>query len=119
MEGKDQFLYSDQELAKLTAQEEKKRGKALEIQEAGEEAVTDKGKKVDVVEFYEARELEKILAQIGKMGIDVVAHYEKPREEKTRKAGAARPSPIYKVIYDKEEKSIYSLKELLRGVDRG
>ena len=116
VEGKDQFLYSDQELAKLTAQEEKERGKALEIQEAGKEAVTDKGKKVDVVEFYEARELEKILGEIGKMGIDVVAHYEKPREEKTRKAGAARPSPIYKVIYDKEEKSIYSLKELLRFV---
>ncbi|GAF72534.1 unnamed protein product, partial [marine sediment metagenome] len=114
VEGKDQFLYSDQELAKLTAQEEKKRGKALEIQEAGEEAVTDKGKNVDVVEFYEARELEKILGEIGKMGIDAVAHYEKPREEKTPKAGAARSSPIYKVIYDKEEKSIYSLKELLR-----
>lgn len=116
VEGKDQFLYSDQELAKLAAQEEKKRGKALEIQEAGEEAVTDKGKKVDVVEFYEARELEKILAEIGKMGIDAVAHYEKPREEKARKAGVARPSPVYKVIYDKEEKSIYSLKELLRFV---
>lgn len=116
VEEKDQFLYSDQELAKLTAQEEKKRGKALEIHAEDEESAANKGKKVDVVEFYEARELEKILAEIGKMGLDVVAHYEKPREEKARKAGAARPSPIYKVIYDKEEKPIYSLKELLRFV---
>ncbi|UCB57833.1 MAG: hypothetical protein JSV30_05860 [Candidatus Omnitrophota bacterium] len=115
VEHKDQFLYSDQELAKLTAEEEKKRGKTLEIHEAGEEA-NEKNRKLDIVEFYEARELEKLLEAIGKMGIDAVAHYEKPKEEEIGRAKKSKPSPIYKVTYDSEEKPVYSLKELLRFV---
>lgn len=114
VEHKDQFLYSDQELAKLTAEEEK-RGKALELREAGEEA-NEKNKKLDVVEFYEAHELEKILEAIGKLDIDVVAHYEKPKEEEIGRTKKSKPSPIYKVTYDSEEKPVHSLKELLRFV---
>lgn len=116
VEGKDKFLYSDQELAGLTAQEEKKRGKALEILEEGEEADVEKSKKLDVVEFYEARELEKILMEAGKMGIDVVAHYEEPKEEAAMRAKGARATAVYKVIYNKEEKPIFCLKELLTHV---
>ena len=71
VEGKDQFLFSDDELAKLTAQEEKKRGKSVEISEEGDQALMDKEKKLDLVEFYEARELEKILGEIEKMDIDI------------------------------------------------
>lgn len=125
--GKEQLLYSDQELAKLTAQEEKRRGKVIEIQEEGEAASAEKGKGagpvrkepsngVNVVEFYEAHELERILGEIEKMGIDVVAHYERPEEEKAPRAKAAKPVPIYKVGYDKEGKSVYCLRELLQHV---
>lgn len=102
VEGIDQFLYSDQELAKLSAQEEKKRGRA-----------------VDVVEFYEARELEKILKEFEKLDIDVASDYERPQEAKSprvRGAKPAKPVPIYKVVYDKEEKPIFCLKELLKFV---
>ena len=118
VDGDDQFLYSDQELGKLTAQEEKKRGKALEIQEEGDKTAAGKGKKsdVDVLEFFEAHELNKILGEIEKMGIDVVTHYEREKEEKTSRAKAAKVVPIYKVIYDGEEKPIYCLREFLAFV---
>ena len=113
VEGNDQFLYSDQELAKLTAKEEKKRGKAVEISEAGEEGAQGQGRKMDVVEFFEAHELEKIIAEIGKMGFDVAAHYERAEEETTKRGKPVKPAAVYKVSFDKEEKTIYSLKELL------
>ncbi len=116
VEGNDKFLYSDQELAKLTAQEEKRRGKVLEIGEEDEETAADRSKKMEVVEFYEARELEKILGEIEKIGIDAVAHYEKAEEEKPGRAKVARATALYKIIYDKEEKPIYCLKELLNLV---
>ncbi|MFC1699171.1 DNA topoisomerase (ATP-hydrolyzing) subunit B [Candidatus Omnitrophota bacterium] len=116
VDGENQFLYSDQELAKLTAKEEKRRGKAVEIRAEGEEGSDDKNKKMDVVEFYEARELEKLLAEIEKMGVDAVAHYERAKEEKPVRGKTTKPAPIYKVIYDKEEKGVYSLKELLRFI---
>ncbi|TRZ50026.1 MAG: DNA gyrase subunit B [Dehalococcoidia bacterium] len=112
VEGIDQFLYSDQELAKLTTQEEKRRGKTLEIHEEGEEAA-DKGKKLDVVEFYEAHELEKILKEIEKMDVDIVGHYEKPRQEALQRVKGNKAAPIYKVVYDKEERPIYCLRDLL------
>ena len=115
VEGIDQFLYSDQELAKLTAQEEKKRGKTLEIHEEGEEPA-DKGKKVDVVEFYEAHELEKILKEIEKMDIDIVGHYEKPKQDALQRVKGNKAAPIYKVVYDKEERPIYCLRDLLKLV---
>ena len=114
VEEVDQFLYSDDELAKLTAQQEKRRGKAKEKEE--EEAAADKGKELDVLEFYEARELEKILREVEKMDIDLIAHYERPEEERPIRAKVTKPAPIYKVIYDKEEKSIYCLKDLLKLV---
>ncbi len=115
VEGKDQFLYSDQELAKLTAQEEKRRGKALDIDEEDKEAAAQ-DKRANVVEFYEARELEKILAEMEKMDIDVVAHYERAAQEKGASAKPAKSAPIYKAIYNHEEKALYCLKELLQFV---
>ena len=50
------------------------------------------------------------------MGIDAVAHYEKAEEEKPGRTKVARATALYKIIYDKEEKPIYCLKELLNLV---
>ncbi|NQS99731.1 MAG: DNA topoisomerase (ATP-hydrolyzing) subunit B, partial [Candidatus Omnitrophica bacterium] len=120
VEGEDQFLYSDQELAKLTAKEEKKQGKAVEISDANEKGTPDQNEKMDVVEFFEARELEKITAEIGTRGFDVAAHYEKEEEEegegeqtKTKRGKTAKPAAAYKVSFDSEEKTIFYLRELL------
>jgi len=116
VDGKDQFLYSDSELAKLTAQEEKKRGKAVEISENGKGALLEQDRGLDVVEFFEAPEVEKALAEIKKMGFDPIAHYEKSQEDNSYQAKKKKPAPVYKVSCDKEEKAIFSLKELLRYV---
>jgi DNA gyrase subunit B len=118
VEHQDKFLYSDQELAKLTAQEEKRRGKAVEIGAEGKEPVAGKEKEMDVVEFYEARELEKILAEAEKMGINIVAHYQRPAKESPVRGKDDKPKAIYKVTNDKEEEPIYCLKELLTYVKR-
>ena len=68
--GDEQYLFSDEELAKLTAEEEKKRGRDLEIVNEGEQGVReDHG--IEVLELYEARELSRVLEGIVKAGMNV------------------------------------------------
>lgn len=58
VEDNTQFIYDDQELAKTIKKQEKKLGKDVEI-----------GQDSDyVTEFYEARDMEKIIERIEKMG---------------------------------------------------
>ncbi|MBN3039053.1 MAG: DNA topoisomerase (ATP-hydrolyzing) subunit B [Candidatus Omnitrophica bacterium] len=116
VEQEDKFLYSDDELAKLTAQVEKKRGKALDINDENGESTGEKDKKLDIVEFFEAREIEKILADIAKMGIDAAEHYERQKEDDKKSKKSDEPTPLYKVSYEKEERPIFCLKDLLRLV---
>jgi DNA gyrase subunit B len=74
-----------------------------------------------VLEFYEANEIEQILKEMEKMGIDPVAHYERAQEEgplPPQKKKSPRPAPVYKVTYDKEEKEVFSLKDLLELVKK-
>jgi DNA gyrase subunit B len=117
--GKDQFIYSDRELAKLTAQEEKKRARKPKPQKAQAEPPNNKAGELDVVEFYEAHELEKIIADIEKIGIKGIDHYEKAAQEEVAsrtKTKLSKETALYKLIYNKEEKPIYCLKELLSYV---
>ncbi|MFC1621434.1 DNA topoisomerase (ATP-hydrolyzing) subunit B [Candidatus Omnitrophota bacterium] len=61
VEGEAQFLYDDEELAKAIKKLEKELGKDVEIgQKSGY-----------VVEFYEARDTEKIVEKIEKMGFKI------------------------------------------------
>jgi len=61
VEGEVQFLYDDQELAKAVKKLEKELGKDIEIGE----------KSGHVVEFYEARDADKIVEKIEKMGFKI------------------------------------------------
>ena len=61
VEGEAQFLYDDQELAKAVKKLEKELGKDVEIGE----------KSGHVVEFYEARDADKIVEKIEKMGFKI------------------------------------------------
>ncbi|UCD54657.1 MAG: DNA topoisomerase (ATP-hydrolyzing) subunit B [Candidatus Omnitrophota bacterium] len=89
VEGEYKFIYDDSELAALTKKMEKKHGKTSEL---------------DITEFYEARELNKLNAGLAKLKIDI-ANYSPPKEEK---------KPLFKVKAGKEAtKGIFSLKELL------
>ncbi|MFA6320252.1 MAG: DNA topoisomerase (ATP-hydrolyzing) subunit B [Candidatus Omnitrophota bacterium] len=88
----DQFLYNDDELAKSVKGEEK------------------------VVEFYEAREVEKIVERIEKLGVDV-EDYHGPLEDFDSK-GVRKESqkPRYTVKSEKGQESFYTLKDILRFV---
>ena len=68
--GDERYLFSDEELAKLTAEEEKKRGRDLEIVNEGEQGVReDRG--IEVLELYEAREFSRLLECLVNAGMNV------------------------------------------------
>lgn len=63
--GSEQYLFTDEELARLTKAEEKKRGRDLEIVIEGEGAELEE-RGIEVFELYEARELCKVLDALVK-----------------------------------------------------
>ncbi|MGB3112349.1 MAG: DNA gyrase subunit B, partial [Candidatus Omnitrophota bacterium] len=115
VEGEYQYLYSEDELAKL-----KGKGKEVTLAE-GEEAGEARGA-VDIQEFYEAREIEKIRKEIAKFDLDVADYEEDGGEEakkKTKKSKTEKTKkerePIFRIDGQKE---IFALKELLDSVLR-
>lgn len=92
VEGEDQFLHSDDELAKCVKGDEK------------------------VIEFYEAREVEKIVEHIEKLGVDVEDYHgpDAGTEEKGSKKEAQKPR--YTVKTEKGSENFYTLKDILRFV---
>jgi DNA gyrase subunit B len=94
VEGKDHFVYSDKELASLT----------------------DKGEQEhDVLELFEAQEVEQIVARIEKMGLDIANYATEPLAQKalSKKEEAKKPKAIYRISDEKEQKEVFSLKEVL------
>ncbi len=99
-----QFVYSDEELAKLMKEE----------------------KEADVLELYEANELEELAAKLGKLGVDLkdfesadAGDLPTPkRSSKKEKEIAARVvgNPLFKVVDEKEVIQPASLSELLQAV---
>ncbi len=104
VEYEDHFLYNDDELADYIKGEEKK-------------PEEEKAKGSDYIEFYEAREIEKIVDRIEKLGVDI-EDYESAAEEDTGKKGQKKETrkPSYMIKVDKENKHFYSLKEILKFV---
>ncbi len=95
VEGKDQFLYTDKELAALTEKE----GKDIEK---------------DVLELFEAQEIEGIIIKIEKLGLDIASYSSGAAEEKPSSRGpeAKRKAP-YRITNEKDIRDIYSLREIL------
>ena len=67
--GDERYLFSDEELAKLTAEEERKRGRELEIVEGGGEGEREVHG-IEVLELYEARELSRVFEGLAKAGMN-------------------------------------------------
>ncbi|MFH1406435.1 MAG: DNA topoisomerase (ATP-hydrolyzing) subunit B [Candidatus Omnitrophota bacterium] len=124
VEGKDQFLYSDKELAATVKEAEKKTGEDIELKKQEDKKQEDKeaaqDKRVDVVEFYEAKELDKVIEKLEKFGLEMESyeviklqeHEKKPKEKskETRK-------PLFKISDQSDHSAeVYSLKELLEHV---
>lgn len=95
MEGKDQFFYSDKELADFTNKQ-------------------DKGTEPDVLELFEAQEIEQIAGKIEKMGLEISNYSNNTLSEKnsTDKEGK-KAKAFYRITNEKEEKELYFLKEVL------
>ncbi len=115
VEEEYQFVYTDDELAKLVKAEEEKLGEEVEIngEMAGEPV---KGaRRANLVEFYEAADLEKVIQRIEKSGFDM-ANYSAEKEDAQKKKTGDRKKeePNYKIINDKKEEiALYSLKDIL------
>jgi len=102
-----QFLYSDQELAKLTKEAEK-----------GEEK-----EELDVLEIYEAGEMEDLIKRLAKHDMDT-ADYNKKTEtaealdvpESKKEKDKPKQSGLFKISGDGVEKEFGGLKEILHFV---
>jgi DNA gyrase subunit B len=138
VEGEDHFLYNDDELAdyikesglevkseekkpsakEATSGKAKARAKEPEKGEKKEGPPAEKTKAINYIEFYEVRELEKIIEKLEKLGVDV-EDYDIPEEAETagKKEGKQEAKkPLYKIEKDKEHKPFLSLREILRYV---
>ncbi|MFH1190333.1 MAG: DNA topoisomerase (ATP-hydrolyzing) subunit B [Candidatus Omnitrophota bacterium] len=100
VEGEDNFLYNDDELAKYIQLEEKVLKKK---DSSSTEAIQVKAP--EYTEFYEAREIEKIIEKIEKLGIDI--------EDYETEEGA---KPKYSIKTEDGKHSFRDLKEILRFV---
>ena len=105
VEGKAQFLYDDEELAKAISKREKELGKDVEIDE----------KALNVVEFYGTRDLEKVLDKIDKLGFDILEEASPRQIDKkdTKEKGKEKKKPYKIVSEDKEIKELETLKACL------
>ena len=96
VEGKTHFVCSEQELAKLTAGEEENQ--------------------LDILELFEALELEKITHFLAKIGLEL-KDYVQPAPQKLSKTREEKPQVLFKVIKTedkkKTEKECFSLKNIL------
>jgi len=97
VDGKDHFLYSDKELASFTEKE-------------GKEA------EQDVLELFEAREIEQIVAKIEKLGLDIANYSVEALDQQAvsaKEAGKNKLKPLYHITNEKETKDLFALKEVL------
>jgi len=101
VEGVTHFLYSDQELAKLSSEE----GKDIER---------------NMLELFEAPDVESILNKIEKLGLDIETYdIDGQREEKTasKDKDATKPKKLYRITgEDKEHEDFLGLKDVLSYV---
>ena len=118
VEDEYKFLYDDDELADIIKDEEKRSAKEKKKEDNGHVEDVDTSKNLDLIEFYEARELDNILAKLEKDGVDIES-YEAPAKEedlepKSKKKDVRKP--LFKVKTEEADKELYSLKELLNFV---
>ncbi|MCX5678919.1 MAG: DNA topoisomerase (ATP-hydrolyzing) subunit B [Candidatus Omnitrophica bacterium] len=102
VEGEDQFLYNDDELAKYVQLEEKGSKKKEKEAPPAEELQVKTPK---YTEFYEAREIEKIIERIEKLGLDI--------EDYEAGEGAKHK---YFIKTENGKHSFCDLKEILRFI---
>jgi len=95
VEGKDNFLYSDKELAALAEKE----GKEIER---------------DVLHLYEAQEIDELVVKIEKLGIEFDTYLGAAIVKlDTGKETEKKIKAVYRITNDDDIKEVFSLNELL------
>ena len=96
VEGKDHFLYSDKELASFTDKE----GKDAEQ---------------EILELFEAQEIERVVAKIEKLGLDIATYASEGPAQKdtTSKDSGKKLKAPYRITNEKEQQELFGLKEVL------
>ena len=99
--GDTQFLYDDEELAKAASKMEKELGKDVEMDE----------KALNTIEFYGARDMEKVVDKIEKLGFDILEEcavvVDKKDKDKEKKK-------LYKITSEEHDtRELNTLKECL------
>jgi len=110
VDGKDQFLYNDAELAKFMKEEEEESGEDVEIKEENKAGTNGKG--VDLLEIYEAEEVEKCLAKLEKLDLSASEYIYQPVEEKSKDKQKAP----FKLTSEEDDLEFNSLKEILEHI---
>jgi DNA gyrase subunit B len=115
VEYEDHFLYKDDELTEYIKSDEKELKKEKGKNETKqEEPKEEKAKAVDYIEFYEAREIEKIIDGIEKLGVDIEDYSNGDEEEAVKKESKKETKkPKYAIKKEKETKGFFHLKEIL------
>ncbi len=96
VEGKDHFLYSDKELASFTDKE----GKDAEQ---------------EILELFEAQEIERVVAKIEKLGLDITTYASEGPAQKdtTSKDSGKKLKAPYRITNEKEQRDLFTLQEAL------
>jgi len=96
VEGKAHFLYSDKELGDFTSKEEKQ--------------------DYDILELFEAPEIEQIIGKIEKLGLDFLTYGSgvtvEPAQGGSKSKEQKKPRALYRIDNEKEAQELYSLKEV-------
>jgi len=95
-EGKEHFLYSDDELAKLTG--------------AGEGQ--EKDMENDILEIFEAQDIEQIASRLDKLGLDI-STYSREEEKNGPADATVKEKPLFRITGDAQHYDFFSLKSLL------
>jgi len=97
VDGKDTFLYSDKELAIFTEKE-------------GKEA------EQDVLELFEAQEIEELVAKIEKLGLDISTYSQAqpdPKDLAKKDQPEKKVKALFRITNEKEHKEFLCLAEVL------
>ncbi|MDP2913406.1 MAG: DNA topoisomerase (ATP-hydrolyzing) subunit B [Candidatus Omnitrophota bacterium] len=117
VEYDDHFLYNDDELAEYQKIDTGGGKKGNPKNEKDEGPAEERARPVEHIEFYEAREIEKSVDRIEKLGVDIEDYYNEPplehgKKEPKKDAGKAK----YIIKLEKEHENFQDLKEILRFV---
>ncbi|MFA5156496.1 MAG: DNA topoisomerase (ATP-hydrolyzing) subunit B [Candidatus Omnitrophota bacterium] len=99
VEAETHFVYSDTELAKLTGKE-------------GKEAEKD----VDVMELFEAPDIEKAVNAIEKLGLEIANYAQEILPQAKRQAdekAGKKPKALFRITNEKDHQDFFGLKDVL------